>query len=148
MRPSSAPAQPIGVFAPKLNLAGIARLAQRPGAQDADQVPPETSLLVGTATAWRYAGGPGQVVYNTVFDHNLLGDALRDGGPAGAVAMLRRRGIRFILIQWPEVERLRRTYGYDEAITPDAVAGLKAAGLAEIPLQGADGMTLLQVPGQ
>jgi hypothetical protein len=143
-----APAQPIGVFAPKLNLAGIARLAQRPGAQDADQVPPETSLLVGTATAWRYAGGPGQVVYNTVFDHNLLGDALRDGGPAGAVAMLRRRGIRFILIQWPEVERLRRTYGYDEAITPDAVAGLKAAGLAEIPLQGADGMTLLQVPGQ
>jgi hypothetical protein len=143
------PPQPIGqVFEQQINVAlmGHPEL-QRPGGMvDPSQIPePERVLLVGDATAWRYAGRADQVVYSTVFNRSLLGDVLALDDNAKRLDLLHARGIHWILINWPEIERLRRTYGFDPRITPEAVQSLTAAGLTEVNL-GAHGLTLLHVP--
>lgn len=69
-------------------------------------------------------------IYFTVFDRNRLGDALRALGPRGAVGWLQSQGVDFVVVSWPEIQRLRSTYGFDEAITPEAFAAMERAGLS------------------
>jgi hypothetical protein len=85
------------------------------------------------------------VRYSTVFNRNLLSAVLRKQTPAERLALLKEQGIRLIWINWAEVERLRRTYGFDPAITPEAVKTLAEAGVREVPVEAA-GLTLLRVP--
>jgi hypothetical protein len=142
------PPQPIGqLFENQVNVALLARPdLLHGGPLDPASIPdPETVLLVGDATAWRYAGRADQVRYSTVFNRNLLSAVLAEPAPPARLALLHKEGIRFILINWSEIDRLRRTYGFDPAITPDAVKTLAAAGLKEIPTD-APGLTLLEVP--
>jgi hypothetical protein len=139
--------QPIGaLFEKQLNVALWARPELLRGPLDPSQLPaPETVLLVGDATAWRYEGRADQVRYSSVFDRNLLSEVLAVADGKERLALLQREGIQWVLVHWPEVERLRRTYGFDVAITPEAVKGLAEAGLREVPLE--DGrVTLLRVP--
>ncbi len=143
------PPQPIGqLFEQQINVSMLGHPElQRPGAMlDPAQIPaPETVLLVGDATAWRYAGRADQVIYSTVFNRNLLGDILALDDNAKRLELLHAKGIHWILINWPEIDRLRRTYGFDPRITPEAMQSLTAAGPTEVKL-GVQGLTLLHVP--
>lgn len=139
--------QPIGsLFEQQLNVALWGRPELLRGPLDPSRIPPpETVLLVGEARAWRYEGRADQVRYSSVFDRNLLSEVMAVADGKERLALLQREGIQWVLVHWPEVERLRRTYGFDEAITPEAVKGLAEAGLREVPLE--DGwVTLLRVP--
>jgi len=141
--------QPIGeAFERQINVALLARaeLQHPPATIDPAQIPaPECVLLVGDATAWRYAGRADQVVYSTVFNRSLLTEVLMLDDNPKRLDLLHSRGIHFILINWTEVDRLRKTYGFDPRITPEAVQTLTAAGLTDIHL-GVQGLTLLRVP--
>jgi hypothetical protein len=68
-------------------------------------------------------------VYNTVWDRNPLGDCLRQG-PDAASRWLRQNNIAFVVIDWTEVDRLRATYGFDPAITHEAINSLLGHGLS------------------
>jgi hypothetical protein len=99
-------------------------------------------LLVGGATPLFWEG---EIVYNTVFDRNLLGDALRACGAEGAATWLRDQGVNYVVVDWAEIRRLKRTYGFDEAITPEAVEGLVKAGIVPVKMEAPPGWTILQV---
>ena len=99
-------------------------------------------LLVGGATPLFWQG---DIVYNTVFDRNLLGDALRAGGAEGAAKWLREQHIHYVVFDWIEINRLRGTYGFDAAITPKAMEGLVRAGIVPVKMEAPPGWTILQV---
>ncbi len=105
-------------------------------------VPEGKILLVGNATALFWEG---DIVYNTTFDRNLLGDELRAGGAEGAAKWLRERGFNYVVIDWAEVKRLRGTYGFDEAITPEAIGGIVRAGIRRVDADLPANMEILQV---
>lgn len=130
--------QPIGVL-PARNLVadfeGMGELPER-------QQPQGVVLLEGDAAPLWYTG---KILYNTVFDRNQLADQLRAGGPAGAVKWLRDRRVNYLVVNWPEIERLRATYGFDDAITPAAVEALMNAGLEAVPVPGWKGVLVLRV---
>ena len=99
-------------------------------------------LLVGNAAALFWEG---DVVYNTTFDRNLLGDELRAGGAAGAARWLGDQGFNYVVIDWAEVRRLRGTYGFDEAITPEAIDAIVRAGIRRVDADVPANLTILQV---
>jgi hypothetical protein len=108
--------------------------------------PLEKTLLVGDA-APLFQEGP--IVYSTVFDKNPLGEALRRGGPEAAFRWLRADGIRYVVIDWSEIKRLRDTYGFDSAITPEAIKALEEIGLEQVPVDWpphTPAPTILRVP--
>ncbi len=86
--------------------------------------------LVGLATPLFYNQ---PVIYNTVFDHNPLAQALSSGGPAEGIRMLREKHVRYVVVSWSEIDRLRRTYGYPDAITRESFEKLTRAGLRQMP---------------
>ncbi len=133
-----------------INVSAAVKMLEHPSADDIDmsKLPaPDPVLLVGDSRAWLFQG---KVYYSTVFNRSLISDALRQKDPAAAIAFLRARGIRFVWINWSEVDRLRRDYAFDPAITPEAFAPWATAGAAQIPLdhQGPNfrGITLLRLP--
>jgi hypothetical protein len=86
----------------------------------------------------------------TVFDRNPLGDAFREGGPAAAMKYLRnarvgREHFDFLVIDWNEVARLRRTYGFDDAITPENIAALGALGLRPAEVHARRGVGIYEI---
>jgi hypothetical protein len=130
--------QPIGILLGRNLVAEFEGMGELPERQQ----PHGTVLLVGDAAPLWYEG---TVVYNTVFDRNELAEQLRAGGAVGAVKWLRERGVNYVVVNWPEVERLRGTYGFDEAITPAAIDGLIQAGLEVVPAPGWKGVVVLRV---
>jgi hypothetical protein len=66
--------------------------------------------------------------YNTVWDRNELADHLHEGGDS-ASRWLRESNLAFVLVDWPEVERLRNSYGFDPAITRESINALVGHGL-------------------
>lgn len=52
-----------------------------------------------------------------------------DAPPQQCIDWLRRRGATHVLFSWAEIERLRRTYGFSDAITPGWVRELASAGM-------------------
>ncbi len=143
------PPQPIGqLLWHQVNVAAMAAQVESHASPDAplENLPPEKVLLVGDSTVWRYTGGSQQIVYSTVFDHSLLHDVLVQNDPSIALALLQRPGIHFVLIDWTEVNRFRDTYGFDDAIVPEAIPKLKADGLIELPLPEFPNIALFRVP--
>jgi len=104
------------------------------------EVPPRKILLVGTAWAWMYIG---DVDYFTVFDSHPFVRALAD--PQKAVAWLRDNHVRYVLVNWSEVDRLRGTYGFDPAVTRESIAALVPAGVQEVPTEMGPNVTILRV---
>ncbi len=82
---------------------------------------PETLLLVGDATPI-YLRRP--VMYATVWDTHPLAEVMRahPGDPNAWTAALHERGVRWVLISFPELDRLTASGWNDPDLTPDAVA--------------------------
>ncbi len=114
--------------------------------------PPGTLvMLVGEARTF-YVSPPCD--YATVFNHHPLADAVRETPEPGAVlAWLNGRGYRYILVNWLEMDRLRRTYGFHAEIDRSLFERLVTAGLTvkeEFRLPPNEGLhaTLYEVPGK
>jgi len=107
--------------------------------------PSDTFYLEGTSRALYFQG---DVIYNTVFDRNLLAQVLQKSGPAAAVAWLQKQGVNYLIVDWNEVDRLRSTYGFDAAITRPAILEMEQYGLAPLEYQTAPGVWIMRVtPG-
>jgi len=132
------PPPPIGELFERV--VNVAALVEPPAKGEA--MPVGKVLMVGNAAPLFWEG---EIVYNTTFDRNLLGDALRAGGAEGAARWMREAGINYVFIDWSEVNRLRSTYGFDEAITPEAVEGLVKAGIRPVQAEVPANITILQV---
>lgn len=131
---------PIGeIFSRQVDIAAI---IENPNGESRPLLPGAKILLVGNSAPLFFQG---DIVYNTVFDDNLLGDALRRGGPHAAADWLKQEHIRYIVIDWQEIRRLRSTYGFDDAITPPAIAGLLGYGVTPVGATQSEGITLLRV---
>ncbi len=87
----------------------------------------------------------GRVIYNTVFNRNKLARAFRQGGPTGAMAWLQRHGVNYLIVDWNEVQRLRRTYGFDPVITPRNINSLIPLGLNPLAVKTSPGIQIFAV---
>jgi hypothetical protein len=105
--------------------------------------PADTFYLEGTSTPLYFQG---HVIYSTVFDRNLLAQVLDEKGPAAALAWLQKQGVNYLIVDWNEIDRLRRTYGFDAAITPPAILAMEVYGLAPLKYQTPAGIEIYQVP--
>ncbi len=90
----------------------------------------------------------GHVIYSTVFDRNKLARAFHHGGAAAALRYLQSHHVNYLILDWPEIIRLRKTYGFDPIITPKNIAKLQSLGLTPIPQPTAPGIVIDHVPGQ
>ncbi len=77
--------------------------------------PDKTTLLVGESRAFYYEG---KVIYSTVFNKNGLAEAMSKNLRAAKkyIAQLKPD---FIFVNWMEISRLSRTYGFDQSIRPN-----------------------------
>ncbi|MGC8540519.1 MAG: hypothetical protein ACP5QA_07800 [Phycisphaerae bacterium] len=89
----------------------------------------------------------GHVIYGTVFDRNKLARAFHHGGAAAALHYLQSHHVNYLIIDWPEINRLRNTYGFDPIITPKNIAKLQSLGLSPIAQPIASGIVIDHVPG-
>lgn len=97
--------------------------------------------LVGEARAFYL---PAQVHYTVVFNRDpWLAYAADHPDPAACVAWLRTQAVTHVVFSWPEIHRLRRTYGFSPLVTREWVARLTQAGLRRIePPEGPEPMGL------
>ena len=85
-------------------------------------------LLVGDARPFYFQR---EVDYCVVFNRNPLVEAVRAAQSDGAIVnWLRGHGHTHVLVNWPEVDRLRRSYGFAPEITPELFARLGSHGLS------------------
>jgi len=73
------------------------------------------------------------VLYNTCFDDSILEPLVKGRSPQQVRAALAERGITHVYVDWDEIARYRRTYGYPEFVQPDVFDQLVADGIL-IPL--------------
>jgi len=78
--------------------------------------------------------------YTVVFSRDPWLEMARTATPAQAVDWLRTQGVTHVVFSWPEIERLRRTYGFPEWVTKSWVQTLTEGGLrrAAIPPDAPD----------
>ena len=94
-----------------------------------DSVPPDAYvLLVGDARAYYVQC---RVDYCVVFNRNPFAEAISAAGgdAAQVIAWLRGRGYTHVAVQWTEVDRLGKTYGFWPEIDRALFERLTAAGL-------------------
>ncbi|MEP0846285.1 MAG: hypothetical protein HRF50_05620 [Phycisphaerae bacterium] len=85
--------------------------------------------------------------YTVVFGRDPWLEFARAQPDAGAcVAWLHQRAFSHVCVSWPEVERLRRTYGFAEVVTPEWVGRLRSAGLSPVAAELPAGVELYAVP--
>jgi len=95
------------------------------------------TLLIADASRMLYIRN--EVVYNSAFDRNVLGDVVRAVGddPNNVLSELKNRGITHIWLHFSEFNRLTATYGYDPDVTDQLLKQLLATGrlrlLYELP---------------
>ncbi len=77
--------------------------------------PEKKILLVGEATPFYIESS--NVIYNTVFNRNLLGEHLKESYKSARNYICSLKP-DFIYVNWAEIRRLRSTYGFDESIKP------------------------------
>jgi len=61
------------------------------------------------------------------------------------MAWLKANGVRYVVVSWSEVDRLRKTYGFDADVTREAMAALEKAGLTDTHAGDAAGWQILRV---
>jgi hypothetical protein len=88
--------------------------------------------LVGEARAFYVER---DVHYFTVFNRDPWLAYAAQSTPEEAVEWLRTRGVTNLVFSWPEVVRLRETYGFPEFVTPVWVQGLLPYGLSRLDSQ-------------
>lgn len=82
-------------------------------AQERALATPESRMLYLGEARFFYMGAHSEV--RTVFDGNFIDEVMGDGvtDDAAIVAELKRRNIRFVLVNWPEILRLNRDYAFE-----------------------------------
>ena len=86
--------------------------------------------------------------YTVVFNRDpWIAIAQRGGSPAECIDWLRRREVTHVLFSWPEIERLRGTYGFSHVVTHEWVNRLVGAGLVPVPASGIPDGSLYEVIG-
>ncbi|MDB5353053.1 MAG: hypothetical protein JWN86_4300, partial [Planctomycetota bacterium] len=108
---------------PKMLNKSLARL-------DTELPPGARPLLVGQAAVFHMNH---EVVYNTVFDDEILETFARDRSAEDVRVSLIARGITHVYVEWPEIARHRKPggYGYTDFIQPQVFARLVRAGVLE-----------------
>ncbi len=81
--------------------------------------------------------------YQSAFDNNTLGDAMRLGD---ATAYLKRTGHTHVWVHHSELNRLHNTYGFDPAVTSASIANLAQRDHWQIEKQIANTITLYRLP--
>ena len=109
-------------------------------------------LVVGDARAFYFQR---RIDYRVVFNRSPFVDALRDApSDEDVVDWLRGRGYTHILVNWSEINRLRRSrYGFAKEITPLLFDQLVDAGLEWVtdfvrPSQTVAYASLFEVPAR
>jgi hypothetical protein len=91
-------------------------------------------LLVGDAQPFDLAV---PVLYNTCFDDSIFEQLVKGRTPEEVRATLAERGITRVYVDWAEIHRYRRTYGFTDFVQPAVFDRLVAddvlAPLPEIP---------------
>jgi hypothetical protein len=97
---------------------------------DADLPPEARVLLVGQAAVFHLDH---RVVYNTVFNREILETMASGQDPEGFHRALRERGLTHIYVDWKEIQRHRQLggYGFTAFVTRERFAGWVAAGVLE-----------------
>jgi hypothetical protein len=88
-----------------------------------------------------------RVTNHTVFNRHPWIGLAREQDAKSAVDWLRERRVTHVVFNWPEIERLRNTYGFSAQVTPEWVAQLQRVGLAAmtIPADAADALRGMQI---
>ena len=68
------------------------------------------------------------VLYNTCFDDSIFEQLVKDRTAAEVRAAFAERDIRYVYVDWSEVERYRRTYGMTEFVQPEVFKRLVRRG--------------------
>lgn len=85
--------------------------------------------------------------YAVVFGRDPWLEFARARPDAGAcVAWLHQHGFSHVCFWWPEIERLRRTYGFADVVTHEWVGRLRRAGLTPVAADLPAGVELYAVP--
>lgn len=85
-------------------------------------------LLVGEARGFYFQR---DIDYTVVFNHNPFVAAIRGSKSAeDIVAWLGGHGYTHVLVNWSEIRRLARTYGFAREVTPELFRRLEGAGLS------------------
>ncbi len=77
-----------------------------------------------------------RVQYTVAFSRDPWLESAADATPGAAVEWLRSHGVTHVVFSWPEIERLRRTYGFAPGVTRSWAAALRTAGLRPVLLPG------------
>ena len=85
-------------------------------------------LLVGDAAPFDLKP---PVLYNTCFDDCILEQIVKGRTAAEVRAMLASRRIAYVYVDWGEIDRYRKTYGYTDFVQPDVLERLVAWGVLE-----------------
>jgi len=86
-------------------------------------------LLVGDARTFYYNA---HVDYCVTFNQNPFADAAANLSPSALMQWLRERDYEFVCVDWVEMRRLRQTYGFWPALTPELFRQLQATGLTAV----------------
>jgi hypothetical protein len=108
-------------------------------------LPPESKvLLVGQAAVFHFDH---PLVYNTVFNHEIIETLARHRSPDQVREALRRRGITHVYVDWPEIARNRAPghYGFTPFVTPELFSELVSAGVLEPPVPIGEAQRLYRV---
>lgn len=103
--------------------------------------------LVGEARAFYVQPQPH---YTVAFSRDPWLEFAATAGPEEGISWLRSRNVTHVVFSWPEIRRLRRTYGFSPLVTPAWVAKLERAGLRRIEpdeaAPGGKGIEVYEVP--
>jgi len=115
-----------------------------PGIAFVNRLPADARVLcVGEAQVF---DARREVVYNTVFDRSLFQQWVAEPVPETPPAelplrpadvirrKLRSQGITHVYVNWPEILRYRKTYGYTDFVTPQRFRALQESGVLGRPL--------------
>jgi hypothetical protein len=114
---------------------------------DAELPPGAKPLMVGQAGVFHF-GHP--VLYNTVFDDDILEGLARGRSPEEVREALRRLGVTHLYVDWSEIERYRSpgNYGFTKFVTPEVFARLVEADALGAPTRPGPKQELYRVmPG-
>jgi 4-amino-4-deoxy-L-arabinose transferase-like glycosyltransferase len=101
-------------------------------------------LLVGQAAVFHFDH---PLVYNSVFNYEIIETLARDRSPDEVRQTLRRRGITHVYVDWPEIARYRSPghYGFTPFVTPELFSGLVSAGVLSPPVPIGEAQRLYRV---
>lgn len=95
--------------------------------------PAGRAWLIGEARAFYL---PPQAHYTVVFSRDPWLEFARTASPTESVAWLRTQNVAHVVFSWPEIERLKRSYGFPAWVTPQWAQSLVPAGLTRLDTGG------------